>query len=81
MKYTVELQFKRFNLPTLREETLTMSLKEQSVGFRRMMETYFVTDDGWDQDNGYEITINDRKRRIDGKWWLYSVLRIPEADK
>ena len=48
MKYTVELQFKRFNLPTLREETLTMSLKEQSVGFRRMMETYFVTDNGWD---------------------------------
>lgn len=81
MKYTVELQFKRFNLPTLREETLNMSLKGQSVGFRRMMETYFVTDDGWDQDNGHEITISDGKRRIDGKWWLYSVLRIPEADK
>ncbi|ATU69505.1 hypothetical protein CT113_03780 [Levilactobacillus brevis] len=81
MKYTVELQFKRFNLSTLREETLTMSLKEQSVGFRRMMETYFVTDDGWDQDNGYEITINDRKHQTNGKWWLDSVLRIPEVDK
>ncbi|WP_260145761.1 hypothetical protein [Levilactobacillus brevis] len=57
-----------------------MSLKEQSVGFRRMMETYFVTDNGWDQDNGYEITINDRKHQTNGKWWSDSVLRIPEVD-
>lgn len=81
MKYTVELQFKRFNLPTLREESLTISLKERSTGFRRMMETYFVTDNGWDQDNGYEITIDGRKHRTNGKWWLDSVLRIPEVDK
>lgn len=79
MKYTVELRFKRFNLPTLREETLTMSLKEQSVGFRRMMETYFVTDNGWDQDNGYEITVDGRKHRTNGKWWLDAVLRIPDS--
>lgn len=81
MTYLVEFTLKRFILRWLRTETLTIRFKEGSSGYNTLAKAYSLTKDGWNRETSSEIEASDDKNHVDGKWWLDSVLRIPEVDK
>lgn len=81
MTYLVEFTLKRFSLRWLRTETLTIRFKEEGSGYSILAKVYSLTKDGWNREASSEIDVSDDKSHVGGKWWLYSVLRIPEVDK
>lgn len=81
MTYLVEFKLIRFSLRWLRTETLTIRFKEENSGYSILAKAYGLTKDGWDRETSSEIDVSGDKNHVDGKWWLDSVLRIPEVDK
>lgn len=82
MKYTIELKLGRYSLEMASRQQVTLSLRlRNSSALVALMEAYQVSDNGWNQEDAQRIDFDSGKQHIHGKWWLESVLRVPEMEK
>lgn len=79
MTYSVEFVLVRFSLRWLGTETLIIRVKDGGLGYTILAEAYSLDENGWDREASSEVDISDDRGHISGKWWLDSVLRIPEV--